>query len=300
MLYAIGEIILVVIGILIALQINNWNEQRKNKNKVQSLFIEVLHDLENDIREIDVVFELTDTKDSIANLILNNNYKTEDDKIKGGVSSFFYFTAPFYQTNNGYSNLINSVDNIPKQYRDLVKNLRPLYSTTAKQVDERIESINSLIKEVENYYILNASWYSKDVHLSSEKKIVTVEAIQHFESSTIYKNFVAQFQREMFEYIVYLNILRQLSVLNYANIYETINPDIPKPNFIPTNAIKMSDDELSEFAGCYSGEGVVFRIGKQNGFLLLGDKASNKMILTSNEKGNFESTLKSPFFIKPI
>lgn len=28
--YAIGEIVLVVIGILIALQINNWNESRKN------------------------------------------------------------------------------------------------------------------------------------------------------------------------------------------------------------------------------------------------------------------------------
>ena len=27
--YAIGEIVLVVIGILIALQINNWNENRK-------------------------------------------------------------------------------------------------------------------------------------------------------------------------------------------------------------------------------------------------------------------------------
>ena len=27
--YAIGEIVLVVIGILIALQINNWNEQEK-------------------------------------------------------------------------------------------------------------------------------------------------------------------------------------------------------------------------------------------------------------------------------
>jgi len=33
LLYAIGEIILVVIGILIALQINNWNENRKNSNE---------------------------------------------------------------------------------------------------------------------------------------------------------------------------------------------------------------------------------------------------------------------------
>jgi len=30
LLYGIGEIILVVIGILIALSINNWNEDRKN------------------------------------------------------------------------------------------------------------------------------------------------------------------------------------------------------------------------------------------------------------------------------
>ena len=35
--YAIGEIILVVIGILIALQINNWNEQRKDRTKEQIL-----------------------------------------------------------------------------------------------------------------------------------------------------------------------------------------------------------------------------------------------------------------------
>jgi hypothetical protein len=37
MLYAIGEIILVVIGILIALQINTWNEGRKNNTKEQQI-----------------------------------------------------------------------------------------------------------------------------------------------------------------------------------------------------------------------------------------------------------------------
>ncbi|SFR46403.1 hypothetical protein SAMN04490243_1805 [Robiginitalea myxolifaciens] len=35
--YAVGEIILVVIGILIALQINNWNEQRKDNAKEQAI-----------------------------------------------------------------------------------------------------------------------------------------------------------------------------------------------------------------------------------------------------------------------
>ena len=41
-LYAIGEIALVVIGILIALQINNWNEDRKDK-KVQFRLLKELH-----------------------------------------------------------------------------------------------------------------------------------------------------------------------------------------------------------------------------------------------------------------
>ena len=39
--YAIGEIILVVIGILIALQINNWNETRKERAQEQELLAPV-------------------------------------------------------------------------------------------------------------------------------------------------------------------------------------------------------------------------------------------------------------------
>jgi len=40
--YAIGEIVLVVIGILIALQINNWNENRKSQEKIDNYFEKML------------------------------------------------------------------------------------------------------------------------------------------------------------------------------------------------------------------------------------------------------------------
>lgn len=43
--YAIGEIVLVVIGILIALQINNWNELRKTKEKEKVILKEIISDL---------------------------------------------------------------------------------------------------------------------------------------------------------------------------------------------------------------------------------------------------------------
>ena len=47
--YAIGEIVLVVIGILIALQINNWNDAHNLKNKETSLLIEMKSNLESDL-----------------------------------------------------------------------------------------------------------------------------------------------------------------------------------------------------------------------------------------------------------
>jgi hypothetical protein len=51
--YAIGEIILVVIGILIALQINNWNENRKSNNKVIEYKKGLIEDLQRDVLRID-------------------------------------------------------------------------------------------------------------------------------------------------------------------------------------------------------------------------------------------------------
>ena len=47
--YAIGEIILVVIGILIALSINNWNEERLKKNALQERLKNLAENLDQDV-----------------------------------------------------------------------------------------------------------------------------------------------------------------------------------------------------------------------------------------------------------
>jgi len=77
--YAVGEIILVVIGILIALQINNWNEQRKT-NKQELL---LLRQLQTDVNSnLDEVVELNKrlhiNKQGIDSLIVRINNKQYD------------------------------------------------------------------------------------------------------------------------------------------------------------------------------------------------------------------------------
>lgn len=52
LLYAIGEIVLVVIGILIALQLNNWNDRVKERTVEVKILREILSNLEHDLIEI--------------------------------------------------------------------------------------------------------------------------------------------------------------------------------------------------------------------------------------------------------
>lgn len=51
--YAIGEIFLVVIGILIALQVNTWNQNRQKRELEKSILLEIQKNLNEDLYEIE-------------------------------------------------------------------------------------------------------------------------------------------------------------------------------------------------------------------------------------------------------
>lgn len=57
-LYAIGEIILVVIGILIALQINNWNENSKERHIEHKYLVSLKEEFNHNLVELDSVIEI--------------------------------------------------------------------------------------------------------------------------------------------------------------------------------------------------------------------------------------------------
>jgi len=62
LLYALGEILLVVIGILIALSVNNWNEERIKASKEKSYLKEIRTSLEKDTVAQNRVFRFNDGK----------------------------------------------------------------------------------------------------------------------------------------------------------------------------------------------------------------------------------------------
>ena len=73
-LYAIGEIVLVVIGILFALQINNWNESRKSNLLAISNLESLKEDLIPDLDELKSNEEYLDLYESSGVNIWNHLY----------------------------------------------------------------------------------------------------------------------------------------------------------------------------------------------------------------------------------
>jgi len=78
LLYAIGEIILVVIGILIALQINNWNEHQKAIKKEAEVIASLKEEILKNINDLEKTLQINETylikTDSIFE-ILNGDFK---------------------------------------------------------------------------------------------------------------------------------------------------------------------------------------------------------------------------------
>jgi hypothetical protein len=94
--YAVGELVLVVLGILIALQINNWNEERLEQQQIADYAHALIKDLERDLAmikvikgEIDVLIQKIDT---LATYI--DNRSIEDVR---NIDLYYLMRAPFYR-----------------------------------------------------------------------------------------------------------------------------------------------------------------------------------------------------------
>jgi type II secretory pathway pseudopilin PulG len=129
LLYAIGEIVLVVIGILIALAITDWNDTRKKEQKIQLVFEDILSDLASDITSINNLIQYYEEKDTLINLVLYGNLTYEDYNTYK-MPGLWYLTTNYSEAilvQNGYNNLIQDLDALPLKYKPIVQDLNILY-----------------------------------------------------------------------------------------------------------------------------------------------------------------------------
>jgi len=142
--YAIGEIVLVVIGILIALQINTWNETRKNKAKEMKILINLKADLtttkNNLINVNEEYLKLVRKHDGILNFIaFDHNEISESMK-----DSMRYTGVPLTRiVDGGINALLNSdkLDLITSDSLTLLLTEYPSYVESFKEQEKTMENV---------------------------------------------------------------------------------------------------------------------------------------------------------------
>ncbi|MBE9489470.1 MAG: hypothetical protein IMY67_04175 [Bacteroidetes bacterium] len=177
--YAVGEIVLVVIGILIALQINNWNNQNLLHKKELNYLVEIRENLNEDLKKIEVVFEYNTKKAGAINEAftlmgssIETNVRVDSfGELMPTLTSYQFFSPIRISFDNMISSqsidLISdnklrkllseyySVDfnggtqeRIKTQTRKFVDDVIPLLFN--KQVIDRLLSINSQLPDIES------------------------------------------------------------------------------------------------------------------------------------------------------
>jgi hypothetical protein len=108
--YAVGEIILVVIGILIALQINNWNQNNSNKKLERQYYSSMKSQLNEDLYKLNgEIYYNQDllNKFTYAKELLIQKDKSKLDTLAKITLSMVYY-ADFRRKSNVYQTLVNS------------------------------------------------------------------------------------------------------------------------------------------------------------------------------------------------
>ncbi|HAT63664.1 MAG TPA: hypothetical protein DCS66_03545 [Flavobacteriaceae bacterium] len=220
LLYAIGEIVLVVIGILIALQINNWNESRKQEVEQIKLLQNFKNSIVSDIESFDHYIEEYGTIHNSINIIQNHL----NDDLPFSTSLNFHFL-------NSTAYWAQRID-------------QGVFSTLSS-TDLSIISNDSLKKEIVSYYTfaktnfdMKMAKYSKIIDNASENLFSTrFDGLWNTTESAMIPHDFEALKKDK-EYKYFINSLNQ-------QIFWLVEEPLTNADKKAKNLLQLIDEELN-------------------------------------------------------
>jgi len=171
LLYAIGEIALVMIGILLALQVNNASEFKKLKAKELNAVTEIISDLESNILRLEGIISKNNSNmdQNIRSIMLVIDYLEKDRPYNDSLSKHFsninQYNAPHFKI-SGYQTLSSMGMDIILDDK-LRSEIGKFYTATAINIDRQYLELR------DDFYNYMLEYMRKDfISISGQRKRV--------------------------------------------------------------------------------------------------------------------------------
>ncbi|MFT6995452.1 MAG: hypothetical protein ACJA1P_002197 [Maribacter sp.] len=158
LIYAVGEIVLVVVGILIALSINNWNEKQINHNKLADYIRGMKDDLLTDKYILThYIDDLEKTNLQRAQFLNHENYFLFTIDSLEKKLEIFEIESLF--SDKSYQQIQNSNISDYGKYKDMIESSRVYYSIWIPAQKENIDRLNRDVEMQNNFLRYQQSSY---------------------------------------------------------------------------------------------------------------------------------------------
>jgi hypothetical protein len=206
--YAIGEIALVVIGILIALQINNWNENSKHRANEIKIYKEIINDLEECKQDIES--DLENHEELIRGTIYVRNHVFRRMPLNDSLLhylEFIHWDQQFYPKKSAFESL-QSLGLYTLTNDSVRLAITDLYHLSFVRLEKRG-------REGDSYKILNMMrpYINKHMVLVEETGVNSSGSVDYNRSISNYKDFLND--QQFLEALQWLMEERRFKIRNF-------------------------------------------------------------------------------------
>lgn len=186
LLYALGEIVLIVIGISIAVFINGLVEEQKQKNLLNSILVNIKNDMELDLNDLKSYYDIYESQEDLYKFVLDSLDNGRSIEECRPCINLITSSSPFNLRTRGYQQLVNYKEFKLNSSDSLVFRISNFYASYEKQVDMVNGLLLDNMNDNLNYLKINYPYF-KDMFSNTFDK----SKLSFFNENSEFKNRVA-------------------------------------------------------------------------------------------------------------